>query len=73
MAYEDTNCPCGGRKLTQVLLCDRCVEHVSASTDWQLFTDKSVSHGSRRAAAIRVLAVARKRRNNPHLALAFSA
>jgi hypothetical protein len=73
MAYDDTHCPCGCRKMTQTLLCDACAQQVSPSTDWQLYADEKLSVGTRRAAAIRLLAVARKRRAAPALALGFNA
>jgi hypothetical protein len=61
MSYEDTNCPCGGRKERETMLCQLCEQHVAGSFDRRRMDDESSTWGQRRAAAIRVLAAVRTR------------
>lgn len=37
MAYDDTQCPCGGRKQTDTLICGRCLERVRETQDWATY------------------------------------
>lgn len=61
MAYDDTHCPCGGRKETETLLCSACVAHTEATPDMRVFRDEQETVYARRGAAIRLLAKARVR------------
>jgi len=70
MSYENNKCPCGGRKLTETMLCDECEKAVAGTFDRLRMDDKSAILEDRRRSAIRVLAVARKRQGS--LPLAFS-
>jgi len=62
MAYSDTKCVCGSKKLTDSLLCAECCAKADVQ-DMRAYSD-SVTFGRdfRRAAAIRLLAFARRRK-----------
>lgn len=70
MSYENTLCPCGGKKLTETMLCDDCEKAVAGTFDRTLMDDRTAPFEDRRRAAIRVLTVSRRR--NASLPLAFS-
>lgn len=70
MSYENSKCPCGGRKLTDTMLCDDCEKAVAGTFDRREMDDPKAPRDVRRSAAIRLLAVARRR--NPLLPLAHS-
>ena len=70
MSYENTHCPCGGKKLTETMLCDSCEKTVAGTHDRTRMDDHTAPVEDRRRAAIRVLAVSRRR--NASLPLAFS-
>lgn len=61
MSYDSTVCPCGGSKLRETMLCAPCETHVAGSFDRVRMDDLNAPWAQRRAAAIRVLAVARRR------------
>lgn len=64
MAYHDTNCPCGGKKPTDTMLCDECVTEFSHRRELKDYQDGSQPVDHRRHAAEILLALAhgRKRR-----------
>lgn len=66
MSYADTNCACGGRKLTDSLLCAKCEASFATTDDLATYRDERASVVLRRTAAIRLLALARRRRQ-PYL------
>jgi hypothetical protein len=74
MSYENTDCPCGGKKDRETLICNACALHIFESTDrfeldhWQ---DGSFTKEARRSMAIRLLTMARRRTRR--LPLQFSA
>jgi hypothetical protein len=61
MSYANTACPCGGRKRTETMLCNNCEQAFAATPDRQRMDDPTAPWESRRAAAIRILAAARRR------------
>ncbi len=61
MSWENTQCPCGEKKLTDTMLCPACEAHVGQSYDRKLMDDPAAHFDARRSAAIRVLQVARRR------------
>jgi len=69
MSYESTTCPCGGRKEREVMICDPCKAFASttAANDLALYADHRIPVETRRAMAIRILAIARRRGSaTPH-------
>lgn len=63
MAYEDTNCPCGGKKLQQTMLCEDCWSYLRDKLPQEVaaFENTILHINSRRDAAIRLLRMARLR------------
>lgn len=64
MAYEDTCCPCGGKKERETMLCTPCVEHLSERPEMKAFRDSTnftVQH--RRSCAIALITLARRRKH----------
>lgn len=61
MSYEDTNCPCGGKKPTDTMLCDACelafVEHPAMKD----FNNGSLGTDTRHHAAVILVTLSRKR------------
>jgi hypothetical protein len=70
MSYENTQCPCGGKKLIETMLCVECEQSLGGSFDRRRMEDPTASWEDRRASAIRLLTVARKRQ--AALPLAYS-
>lgn len=62
MSYHDTNCPCGGKKETDTMLCEDCAAALQDHPSMAVFRDKSESTESRRHSAIVLVTLARKRR-----------
>lgn len=71
MSYDNTHCPCGGKKMTETMLCPECEVAVAGTFDRQEMDNPHASFEKRRNAAIRVLAVARRR--TAKLPLAYKA
>jgi hypothetical protein len=71
MSYENTACPCGEKKLTDTMLCAACEAAVAGTYDRKAMDDQSNAFELRRQAAMRVLAVSRRRRA-ADLPLAFT-
>ena len=73
MSYESTNCPCGGKKDRETMICDPCKSFASitAANDLALYEDHRIPTQTRRAMAIRILANARRR--GQRLPLTFAA
>lgn len=61
MAYQDTNCPCGGRKIRETMLCQTCVTTLAGKPEMAFMHDSSLTWEQRRSSAIRLIAMARKR------------
>jgi hypothetical protein len=70
MSYENTQCVCGGRKLTDTMLCADCEKAVEGTFDRREMENPAATWEQRRNAAIRCLAVARRR--NPSLPLTYA-
>jgi hypothetical protein len=71
MSYENIHCPCGGKKLTDTMLCPECETALADNFDRREMDNPRATFEHRRNAAIRVLAVSRRR--NTKLPLAFKA
>lgn len=65
MSYHDTNCPCGGKKGTDIMLCDDCLTTFADHPSMKVFNDPSFGLDARRQAAIILITLARKRRLKP--------
>jgi len=61
MSYENTRCPCRGQKLAETMLCPDCETAVAGTYDREQIGNLAASLEARRAAAIRILAVCRRR------------
>ena len=73
MSYENTACPCGGQKLTDTMLCAACETAVAGTYDRKAMDDHRETFELRRHAAMRVLAISRRRRTATALPMAFQA
>lgn len=73
MAYDDTHCPCGGHKARETMLCDPCEQHLADRTENSIRHDSKTTWEQRRSAAIRLIALARKRTARPALTLNLNA
>lgn len=62
MSYENTNCPCGGTKERDTMLCDSCLEYLADRKEMVSFRDVLLPLEYRRNAAIILLSLSRKRR-----------
>jgi hypothetical protein len=71
MSYDNTNCPCGGRKERETMLCRDCRDNTASTFEAAVVADPARPWQTRRNAAIRLIAMARKRDQN--LALRFQA
>lgn len=69
MSYENTICPCGGRKERETMLCASCAAATDHIADAAIMADSTRPWQARRNAAIRLIATARKRHQK--LALRF--
>ena len=61
MAYEDTNCPCGGRKDRETMLCTACQEWLAEHPALKTWQDGTLIWNARRDAAIVLVTRARSR------------
>lgn len=59
MSYEDTNCPCGGKKERDTMLCDRCESDLAQHPSMPVFKNLENALESRRHAAIVLLSLSR--------------
>jgi hypothetical protein len=73
MSYENTSCPCGGRKKRETMICDPCKAFIASApcNDLDFCEDHRNPVEKRRAMAILILAAARRR--GKRLPLTFSA
>lgn len=62
MAYSDDQCPCGGKKDRDTLLCATCTEQFEDTAEMRTFRDPEASTPFKRAAAIRLLQLSRRRK-----------
>jgi hypothetical protein len=61
MSYENTSCPCGGRKERETMLCRDCQDHTASTIEAAVMHDITRTWQTRRNAAIRLISMARKR------------
>lgn len=59
--FDTTHCPCGGRKDAGTMLCNDCNQAFANTHEAHRLTDPTAPWESQRAAAIRLLAMARRR------------
>jgi hypothetical protein len=64
MSYENTSCPCGGKKPTDTMLCDDCEAYLANHPAMKYFKDPRESVESRRQSAIILVTVARGRKRH---------
>lgn len=62
MAYEDTHCPCGGKKIVGNMLCFSCEADFADRPELTNYQDIRLPWEARRAAAIVLVSLARGRR-----------
>lgn len=62
MSFEDTHCPCGGKKERETMLCAECVEWLKDKPAMKAFLDETCAVEYRRQAAIILVTLARKRK-----------
>ncbi len=62
MAYEDTNCPCGDKKLTDTMLCPACQAHFAERRELAEYQDGNLPVEYRRNAAVILVSLARRRK-----------
>lgn len=70
MSYENTDCPCGGKKERETMICPACREYLAGNHDLHFMADITESVESRRRSAVTVLSLCRKR--NRRLPLRFA-
>jgi hypothetical protein len=71
MSYENNQCPCGGRKERETMLCAPCVAATESTIEAAVLADTTRTWQTRRNAGIRLIAMVRKR--DQKLALRFQA
>jgi hypothetical protein len=62
MSYEDTNCPCGGTKERQTMICHQCQTTFAATTEMAALNIPEWPIEAKRVAAIRLLSMCRRRK-----------
>jgi hypothetical protein len=62
MSFENSNCPCGGKKPNDTMLCDDCVSAFSNRRELAEYQDGKLPLEWRRNAAIILVTLARSRR-----------
>lgn len=65
MSYENTNCPCGGKKPTDTMLCAECETALADHPAMKWFKDTKEPVESRRHSAIILVTAARQRKRAP--------
>lgn len=64
MSYENTICPCGGKKKPDTLLCAGCLEFFKRRSELRVFKDQREPR-EYRAQAARILCALAKKRKEP--------
>lgn len=62
MSFEDTKCPCGGKKLTDTMLCSDCETAFKDHPSMKYFNNPAHPIDGRRHAAITLITLARGRK-----------
>ena len=68
MAFDDTNCPCGDSKERETMLCQQCAGYFGHTVEMAAVNNLQWPVEARRASAIRLLAMSRRRKTDipPH-------
>jgi len=61
MSYHGTKCPCGGKKERDTMICSPCEQFLGSTQEFAAMNNQKLAMNNRRAAAIRVLSMSRKR------------
>ncbi len=61
MSYEDTKCPCGGKKESGTMICMTCVDAFKDTNEFRTMNEKEWPVETRRRAAIILLTMSRRR------------
>lgn len=61
--YEDTQCPCGGKKAPMTMLCDACLEAFEGHPSMAVFNDRQAPTNARHHAAIILCSLSRVRKS----------
>jgi hypothetical protein len=61
MSYENQECPCGGKKRRETMLCDDCVREFSDREELKDYLNETLSLDYRRNAALVLLSLAHNR------------
>lgn len=69
MSFEDTNCPCGGKKPRDTMLCDDCEASFKDHPSMIVFKDGQNTLDARQHSAMVLLALSHKRKRTQHLHL----
>ena len=64
MSYEDTHCPCGGKKIPDTMLCDACLEAFKDHPSMAVFQDRRAPTNARHHAAIVLCSLSRARKRS---------
>ena len=64
MSWEDTNCPCGGKKERETMLCRECETYLADHPAMKHFRDEQCPPAGRRHAAIVLLTCSRSRKRH---------
>ena len=62
MSFEDSNCPCGGKKEPGTMLCQLCESELATHPSMPVFKDHQSNLELRRHAAIVLVTLARGRK-----------
>lgn len=62
MSYEDTNCPCGGKKRRRTMLCAECIKAFAARSEMRTYQDETQHPTMRQHAALILISLARGRK-----------
>ncbi|MES2596043.1 MAG: hypothetical protein V4662_11935 [Verrucomicrobiota bacterium] len=60
MAFDDTHCPCTGKKEAGTMLCPACERELSGTPEMRMFTS-CAGYEARRMAAISLVRMSRRR------------
>jgi hypothetical protein len=64
MSWEDTDCPCGGKKERETMLCRECETYLADHPAMKHFRDEQCPPAGRRHAAIVLLTCSRSRKRH---------
>ena len=59
MSFDNSQCPCGGKKPPEEMLCDQCVADLSSRPEMETFRDQQRPTDLRRHAAIILITLSR--------------